>query len=480
MPNEDQKKNEASEPSFFEDLKKSATRALLGLGALGTIFPLIANTVHKTFGISLEWAFHTVYTFYFLVPVAIIIGGVLRKEMHSTMGNSPFKKKFLKMSPWYVLVNLAIALLSALLFFGLGAPPWTFYIPLVLGVSLSAAYQFTLTYNRARWGVRSKKRTVSFYYCIISLSILLVGGLLVANRGNLGDNIFEDNILEEDNVYTKLEKQKEEWRNLEEELKEIKLLVTRRKLSRKEKTVGKIQYEIKKKNLPEFLKNEIRSLKKEIPVDGKSIDLSPKTFTLLEEVVLTIKSIKEENQKKQLKRIFDKVFYRGLLFFMSILIILINVLLFFRFEQIDKGKEFFVNETTSIKNYIVLIVLLIIPIFRTIDTKGVSLDHPIWPVNLQYIVTGGERGFGSSTRSYPTHYIDRSVNLEGSDLDLTDIREFLRAIKDCTAEIEKNVQENTGRLTSLEAWAKVFDETTNVTLGKVNENIAKTNEVENK
>lgn len=480
MPNEDQKKNGTSEPQFFRDLKKSATSALIGLGALGTIFPLIANTVHKTFGISLEWAFHTVYTFYFLVPVAIILAWGLRKEINSTMGNSPFKKNFLKMSPWYVLVNLAIALLSALLFFGLGAPPWTFYIPLVLGVSLSAAYQFILTYNRARWGVRSKKRTVSFYYCIISLSILLVGGLLVANRGNLDDNIFEDNILEEDNVYTKLEKQKEEWRNLEGELKEIKLLVTRRKLSRKEKTVGKIQYEIKKKNIPEFLKNEIRSLKKEIPVDGKTIDLSPKTFKLLEEVVLTIKSIKEETKREQLKKIFDKVFYRGLLFFMSILILLINVLLFFRFEQIDKGKEFFVNETTSIKNYIVLIVLLIIPIFRTIDTKDVNLDHPIWPVNIQYIATGGERSFGSSTRSYPTHYIDRSVNLEGSDLDLTEIWDLLLNIKKNTTKTKRKVLENKKKLMYLGKEAETIRETANKTLGKVEVNIKQTKEVENK
>jgi hypothetical protein len=501
--------------SLYKELKDKLIVILLGLSALGTIFPLIANKLNEILDISLQNAFHTVYVVYFITPVALITFKIAPLLLNSLATDKPSKIPKL-----FVLFVGVFIPFSSFLFFGFAASPLIFYPLLFIGVILVCAQMIGLTFifiRTQRKSVSSKNKTIR-KYSIIFLLILISWFLMFFSHFNLNENSLSKDI------YDRLELHEKKWKDIDGIIELNKILLTRKKLIQQYKTPENSLYQITidKKYFFDFIEAETKNLLTNTPKfallsiiqktfeeiiskiiricnfiscgtvhsspgeeNTEIITLSTKSALILEDIALATKSLSAKAQKKQLKKVLDVVFYSGSLFFTFFLLLLINTLFFSMLKYIDiensndsQKSEFYEKNIRSLKNYFALIILLLIPILRTVDSKNIHLDHPIWPMNIPYFIGGGDQIYGPSSRTHSSQFIDKSVSLDGGDL--KEVIELLNSIKNCSVETNSTVYENKWKLGILENNTDTICDTTRKSLKKVEENLEQTNQVRNK
>jgi len=421
-------------PDLFADLRKYAFKGLLALAALGTIFPLVANKLSETLGISLRFSFHLVYSIYFILPTLLILFWVYKHK--EEIGYREKLKVWKMPTLLYALFNLAGAFCFGSLMFGLSELPELFFWFLIVGLAVSYIHFgfIVYIYRKNPEHKNAGRLTVGAVIMLLLGAILCL--LILQKRGR--ENLMVKIISGDNHVYKQIEELKCRWSKEETKLQYLELMA-------KKTDVKNLFNKTNNHEVLNFLNQEVPIIEGSMKINSKDKKkpptLSPRTYQKLEVVYLSINRLAKKAIQGKLTKVFNKVFYKGILYFIFLFVLLINLHLSSNlFTKKAENPKDDTKKKFPLKDLMVLIILLAIPIFRAVESKDVSLNHPIWPVTIEQMITGG----GGYSTFKPTYHIDKSVELKGDNLE--EVRDWLDKIKKSIDEVEKDVEDNNKKL----------------------------------
>jgi len=397
---------------------------VLGLASMATIVPLFVNRTSEIFKLNFEFSFCFFQILYFIVPLILIAIWVFPKRKDRFFTFVLQNKKYKKMI-WIV---LSIMLVSIVFFFLHGQ--LYFYIHFGCMSFLFASGVCISTYNFKQYqiykaGIDNQKisnqvRQAGKEFILLCSSAIFI--CLLWSLTNFGTTSkSKEDISCASFLY---DFAKKDLKELKERVDSVYFIAQYQNQFEESKIYNFTKCELKcnfdtsyyrlvnllsnfRTDPGEHFKSEFKCAEKYIQdstkkyCDSVRLNIKLKKLHKLVDLNKMLDNKCQTEYAKLMEDVLRRTQFKGILMFFIVLIFLINLWAMACFESFKQKNEFerdtisnsnekfeLFSEINTLKSFIFLIILLIIPIFKPTAKESISIDKPLWSFTLKELVSG--------------------------------------------------------------------------------------------